>query len=139
MAETKRSSQLRGVWRLARPMRPANGHNQSMGPDARATRLISNAKQLPHSTPPNGREGTRELLATPTGRPVTTPCNSAPHREHCALLCALASKWIDRIPDGRVSTFFHRRLASHQFLKRLLDSVFRGFPHCPGPGHILPS
>src|SRR5205807_8708437 len=81
-----------------------------MGPDARATRLISNAKQFPHSTPPNGREGTRELFATPTRLPVTTPCNSCPHREQGALLCALASKWVDRIPAGRVSTFFRRPL-----------------------------
>src|SRR2546427_536054 len=81
-----------------------------MDPDARATRLISDAKQLPHSTPPNGREGTRELFATPTGLPVTTPCNSAPHREHCAVRCAFASTWIVRTPDGRVSTFFRRPL-----------------------------
>src|SRR6266702_4724783 len=104
MAETERSGQLRRVRGLARPVRPANGHNQSIGPDARATRLISDARQLPHSARADGREGTRELFGTPTGLPVTTPCNSAPHREHCALLCALASKWIDRIPDGRVST-----------------------------------
>src|SRR5207245_9776499 len=79
-----------------------------MGPDARATRLISNAKQFPHSTPPNGREATRELFATPTGLPVTSPCNSSPHPDHCALFSSMASKWIDRIPDGRVSTIFQR-------------------------------
>src|SRR5713101_6401729 len=110
MAETEGSRQFRGVCGLARPVRSANGQNQSIEPDARATRLISEAKQLPHSTPANGREGTRELLATPTGLPVTTPCNSVPHREHCALLCALASKWIVLIPEGRVSTFFRRPL-----------------------------
>src|SRR2546426_3216830 len=110
MTETKRSGELRRVGRLAGPMRPANCHNQSIEPEARATRLISDARQLPHSTPANGREGTRELFATPTGLPVTTPCSCAPHREHCALLCALALKWIVRMPDGRVSTFFRRPL-----------------------------
>src|SRR6266581_3042027 len=110
MAETERSGQLCRVCRLARPVRSANGHNQSIEPDARATRLISDAKQLPHSTPANGREGTRELLATPTGLPVTTPCRLAPHREHLGVLCALASKWIARTPDGSVSTFFRRPL-----------------------------
>src|SRR2546422_8315475 len=110
MAQTKSSREFHSVCGFTRPVWPANGHNQSVEPDARATRLISDAKQLPHSTPANGREGTRELFATPTGLPVTTPCNSDPHREHSAVRCAFASKWIVRTPDGSVSTFFRRPL-----------------------------
>src|SRR4029077_13935013 len=110
MTETERSSQFRCIRGLAGPVRSAEGHNQSREPEARATRLISDARQLPHSTPANGREGTPQLFATPTGLPVTTPCNSAAHREHWAALFALGAKWMVRMPDGKVSTFFRRPL-----------------------------